>query len=178
VEAQMVDLRHEMRDMFLSFRNDVNVTRQEWIGDASFYGTSVRNTQEVVKLQRQKVVKMARATFAKRRVSSAFSLWRQHARGARRKRVAMRRVVVRMGNARLGKVMRSWRERTRARRTARRAISKSVYVGDRGVLTRAFSSWKRSVLVTANVTRNDRVLTLLQKRAIAKMRFSLGNSAF
>jgi len=174
----MVDLRHEMRDMFLSFRNDVNVTRQEWIGDASFYGTSVRNTQEVVKLQRQKVVKMARATFAKRRVSSAFSLWRQHARGARRKRVAMRRVVVRMGNARLGKVMRSWRERTRARRTARRAISKSVYVGDRGVLTRAFSSWKRSVLVTANVTRNDRVLTLLQKRAIAKMRFSLGNSAF
>ena len=93
VEAQMLDLREEMRLMLEGFRGEVSKTRQEWIGDASFYGTQVRDARDASLAQRKKVVRMVRATFFKRWTQDAFAKWRVEAFQKRRRRVAMRREI-------------------------------------------------------------------------------------
>ena len=178
VEAQMLDLRNEMRGMFSGFKNEVNLTRQEWIGDASFYGANVRNTREASRLQRIKIVKMARRTFFSRWTSSSFAKWRHNARTGRRARFAMQLMVSRLKNMRLASALSAWRERTRARCVARRAISRSVMVGNKNALRRAFNSWKRSTLVDRDTKRHDKLVGILQKKAVQKMRSIVANRAF
>ena len=90
VEQQMLELREEMRAMLEGFRGEVRATRQEWIGDASFYGANVRDAREAAAAQRRKVARMARATFSRRRTCDAFATWRVAAFQKRRRRVAMR----------------------------------------------------------------------------------------
>ena len=55
VEREMLALREEMRSMALHVRCEINDTRQEWISDASFYGSEVRTVYEGQAAQRTKV---------------------------------------------------------------------------------------------------------------------------
>ena len=120
VEQQMLELREEMRAMLEGFRGEVRATRQEWIGDASFYGANVRDAREAAAAQRRKVARMARATFSRRRTCDAFATWRVAAFQKRRRRVAMRRAAGRLTHTRLAKATAAWRQRARARRVEAR----------------------------------------------------------
>ena len=177
VEQQMLELREEMRAMLEGFRGEVRETRQEWIGDASFYGANVRDAREAAAAQRRKVARMARATFSRRRTGDAFATWRVAAFQKRRRRVAMRRAAGRLTHTRLAKATAAWRQRARARRVARRAVARAVRVADAGATRRAFGVWRRATLADADAKRHERLVAALQRRAAGKMRLASASRA-
>jgi protein SFI1 len=177
VEQQMLELREEMRAMLEGFRGEVSATRQEWIGDASFYGANVRDAREAAAAQRRKVARMARATFSRRRTGDAFATWRVAAFQKRRRRVAMRRAAGRLIHTRLAKATAAWRQRARARRVARRAVARAVRVADAGATRRAFGAWRRATLADADAKRHERLVAALQRRAAGKMRLASASRA-
>ena len=75
VEREMLALQEEMRSMALHLRAEISGTRQEWVGDASFYGAEVRGVYEGQAAQRDRVVAFARRSFARQRVMRAMTQW-------------------------------------------------------------------------------------------------------
>jgi protein SFI1 len=124
VEREMLALQEEMRSMALHLRAEISGTRQEWVGDASFYGAEVRGVYEGQAAQRDRVVAFARRSFARQRVMRAMTQWGAVATAATVTRVAFRRGTARMLRAREAGTFGTWRRHALAVVRLRRALIK------------------------------------------------------
>ena len=170
VEAQMLALREEMRGMLATVRGDIDRQREEWIGDAAYYGANVRDALEKSARQRQRAVEMARKTFGRRWTVSVFGRWRDVTADRRRRRVAANRAMGRIMHLRLASPFHSWIAKVQDSRRARRALSKMSGMNARNRTARAFAAWKRAAVVGMRSRRHDRLVELLRIRAATKMR--------
>ena len=110
VERQMLALREEMQSMGSHIRMEMQVNRQEWIGDAAFYGSQVRKVYEEQAALRDKVVIFARRTFARRQLMSVMARWGAYTLKSKIKRVAFRRGMARMIRVRESAPFHTWRQ--------------------------------------------------------------------
>ena len=145
VEREMLELREEMRKMATSVREDINYTRQEWISDASFYGSEVRGVYEAMARQQEATVKLARRTFARRHMMSAMKIWGAHALEFKIRRVAFRRGMARMLRAREAAPFLQWRDKARHIAHCRRILVKVAAINYRRVGTATLRAWANRV---------------------------------
>ena len=170
VEAQMLALREEMRGMLATVRGDIDVQREEWIGDAAYYGAHVREALEKSARQRQRAAEMARKTFGRRWTVSVFGRWRDVTVERRRRRVAANRAMGRIMHLRVASPFHSWIAKVRDSRRARRALSKMSERRASNRTARAWAAWSRAAVVGRRSRRHDGLVELLRRRAATKMR--------
>ena len=156
--------------MLATVRGDIDVQREEWIGDAAYYGAHVREALEKSARQRQRAAEMARKTFGRRWTVSVFGRWRDVTVERRRRRVAANRAMGRIMHLRVASPFHSWIAKVRDSRRARRALSKMSERRASNRTARAWAAWSRAAVVGRRSRRHDGLVELLRRRAATKMR--------
>jgi len=162
VEREMLALREDMRSLALNVRGEINVTRQEWISDASFYGSEVRAVYEGVARQRVKVAAMAARVAARMLVTRTMRVWHSAVAAAKARRAvcALAERTTVQGRAR--KALATWTRHARSLVTQRWVTRRVVSHLTKRVSSSALRSWRQTVAL------NRRQRVVLQ-RAVARL---------